>query len=364
MRTTKRITVGTLLAGASCALGMLAAHTAAADEQRFDDVELVVGTFGGSWKERIDEYIGEKFRALGGEINFVTGNHTILLSMLMSARGQDAPMDVVEVTESSWPIIQENELLRELNLANIPNTQYLDERMYDQHRVANWLVQEGVAYHKDKFEEQGIATPTHFSDLVNDKLKNRVAIPDISVSSIINPIVGFSVDAGGDEHNIQPGLERIRQVEVYSYVNSSTQVPQLFESGDIWAGIVHAGWGVRMFDSGLPVCFMHPELGDKRGIAGVGFAAVTANSKNAEAAEWYINMLVSEEMQTILHTKNGIVPTNKVVQEKYAGDPKLDACGEPFLLLSPEEIANLYYVDFTGFDMRDWTAQWNRIVIQ
>jgi hypothetical protein len=73
-------------------------------------------------------------------------------------------------------------------------------------------------------------------------------------------------------------------------------------------------------------------------------------------------MLLSEEMQAILHTKNGVVPTNKVVQAKYAATPKLDACGNPFLLLSPEEIGNLYSIDYNRFDMKKLTNQWNRVI--
>jgi hypothetical protein len=69
-------------------------------------------------------------------------------------------------------------------------------------------------------------------------------------------------------------------------------------------------------------------------------------------------------MQEILHTKNGIVPTNSKIQVKYADKPKVDAEGAPFLLLSPAQIGNLYYMDWTDFNMSDWTKKWNRSVAQ
>ena len=31
-------------------------------------------------------------------------------------------------------------------------------------------------------------------------------------------------------------------------------------------------------------------------------------------------------------------------------------------LLAPEQIANLYYMDMSAFDMKDWTRKWNRTV--
>ncbi len=42
--------------------------------------------------------------------------------------------------------------------------------------------------------------------------------------------------------------------------------------------------------------------------------------------------------------------------------PKRDAAGDPFLLLSPEQIGNLYFMDWEGFKMTDWTKKWNRTV--
>ena len=35
--------------------------------------------------------------------------------------------------------------------------------------------------------------------------------------------------------------------------------------------------------------------------------------------------------------------------------PKRDISGEPLLLIKPEEIANLHYVDWSNFNMREWT---------
>ena len=96
----------------------------------------------------------------------------------------------------------------------------------------------------------------------------------------------------------------------------------------------------------------------------MGYAAIVNGTKHKRAAEFYINLLISEEMQEILHTRNGIVPTNKKVQSKYAANVKLDAAGDPFLLMSPEEISNLYYIDWSNFRMKDWTDKWNRSVAQ
>ena len=356
--------VATLVAGAALAVGLIAAQGASAAEKRFDGVTLTVGTFGGSWKDRLHGYIGPKFEALGGKIQFVSGNPRILLSKLVAARGQEPPFDVVEIVDSTWPDTVKGGFVQKLNLDNVPNVKDLDPSMYDEYRAANWITQEGFIYNIEKFKELGIAKPSRFADLHNPKLKGRVSFPDINVNTALNPIVGFAADEGGDENNIDPGLQSIKKLDVYAFWNSGTQITQMFKSGDIWVAIAHAGWGVRLHDAGVKVGMIHPQVKDKVGMASRGFAGVVKGTKHAEAAEFYINELISEGMQEILHTKNGIVPTNRKVQVKYSGQPKLDSDGAPFLLLSPDQISNLYYMDWSNFDMKEWTKKWNRIVAQ
>ena len=253
-------------------------------------------------------------------------------------------------------------LVTKINLGNIPNTSQLNKQMYDDYRVANWITEEGFIFHIEKFKELGIPRPTKFEDLFNPKLKGLVSFPDINVNTAINPIAGFAAGAGGDENNIDPGLKKIKELGVHSFYKSGTQITQQFKAGDILVAIAHAGWGVRLDAAGVPVGMVHPAVKDKVGMASRGFATVVKGSKNQAAAEWYINQLVSEGMQEILHTKNGIVPVNERVQNKYSGSPKKDKSGEPFLMLSPQQIANLYYMDYSNFSMQEWTKKWNRAV--
>lgn len=128
--------------------------------------------------------------------------------------------------------------------------------------------------------------------------------------------------------------------------------------------IAHAGWAVRLSDGAVKVGMVHPKVKDKRGLAGVGYAGVVKGTKNKAAAEFYINVLISDEMQELLHVKNGIVPPNRDIQEKYSDPSKLkrDANGTPFLLMKPSEIDNLYQIDWSNFNMKDWTRKWNRQV--
>ena len=363
MKAKNRTSSLNLLAAAAIGTGLAFGAAAAAAAGKFEGQTLTVGTFGGSWKDRICEYICPKIEAEGGKVEFVTGNPRNLLSKLVAARGQDEqPMDVVEITDSTWPDTLRAEFVEKMDPANVPNLADLDPNMYDEYKAANWITKEGFIVHLEKLKELGVERPTRYIDLFNPALKGKVTLPDISVNTVLTSIAGFAAEKGGDEHNIDPGLELIRDLGVYSFWNSGTQVTQWFKSGDVLAAVAHAGWGVRLHDAGVPVGMVHPMVKDKVGLASLGYAGVVKGTKNKAAAEFYINELISEGMQEILHTRNGIVPTNSKVQVKYSGTPKLDSTGVPFLMLAPEQIANLYYMDMSALNMKEWTRKWNRIV--
>ena len=356
----KHVTAGALAAAVVLALGAGSAPAAG----KFEGVTLTVGTFGGSWKDRLCSVFCPKFEAEGGKVEWVSGNPRVLLSKLVAARGQDAPFDVVEIVDSTWPETLKAGFVQKYDPANIPNTKGLNSNMYDEYKVANWITEEGFIFDIKGFEELGIPRPTRFKDLLHPKLQGKVAFPDVIVNTAITGIVGFAVDGGGDENNIDPGLKLINDLNVHSFWSSGTQMTQLHKAGDVLASIAHAGWAVRLHDADVGVGVVHPIVKDRQGMASRGFAGVVAGTKNKEAAEFYINILVSEEMQELLHVKNGIVPTNTKIQEKYSDPSKLkrDISGEPFLLMKPEEIANLYYMDWSNFNMKDWTRKWNRTV--
>ena len=363
MSTGKSVSLPSLLKVAAVGAGLLMWAAGASAAGRFDGQTLTVGTFGGSWRDRVCEYICPKIEAEGGQVEFVTGNPRNLLARLVAARGQDEPpFDVVEISDATLPLFLAAGFLERMDLANVPNVADLDAGLYDEYKVVNFLTQEGFIVNLETLEELGVERPTRYSDLLNPALRGKIIFPDISVKTSVMSIAGFAAENGGDEHNIEPGLELIRDLGVFAFWTSGTQLTQMFRSGDAAVAVAHAGWGVRLHDAGMPVGMVHPEVRDRVGVAGLGYTGVVMGTRRKAAAEYYINELISEAMQEILHTRNGVVPANRRVQIKYAGNPKLDSSGVPFLMLAPEQIADLYYMDMSAFDMRDWSRQWNRIV--
>lgn len=338
-------------------VGLSTGHVAAA-EKRFDGVTLTVGTFGGVWRDMLHEMIGTKLEARGVKMQWVLGNPRDLLARLVSARGQELPFDVVEIHDTTWNDIQAGDFVQKLNHALIANLTYMDPVNYDDFKVANWIVEEGIMFNVEKFAENGIPTPTRFKDLLHPKLKGRVSFPDINVNTAINGITGFAVDAGGDEGDIDGGLELIKNMGVNTFWSRGTEFTQQMKATDIWAVVGHAGWGIQMFKSGVPVKMVHPLVKNKKGMASRGFVAITKGSEAYEAAHAYIDGLISEEVQTQLLIRNAIVPVNKMSQAANVDNPDL----KPWMLLTPDEISNMYVVDFSKVNIKKWTRKWNRMV--
>ena len=289
MTTNRRASFPRLLATIAVGAGLVLGAAGAGAAGKFEGQTLTVGTYGGSWKDRICEYICPKIEAEGGKVEFVTGNPRNLLSKLVAARGQDdQPFDVVEITDATWPVVLAADFVEKLDPANVPNVADLDPNLHDEYKAANWMTQEGFVVNLEKLKELGVERPTRFMDLLNPALKGKITIPDISVNTVLTSIAGFAAEKGGDEHNIDPGLELIKDLDVFAFWTSGTQLPQMMKSGDVVVAIAHAGWGVRLHDAGVPVGMVHPIVKDKVGLAGRGYAGVVKGTKNKAAAEFYI----------------------------------------------------------------------------
>ena len=80
------------------------------------------------------------------------------------------------------------------------------------------------SYNADKFKELGIPKPEKYSDLFHEKLKGRVAWPDISYGPYA--IIGLATEYRGDEMNVDPGLkpDRSSQGAALAYARNCRRI--------------------------------------------------------------------------------------------------------------------------------------------
>ena len=350
-------TVRNTLAGLM--LAMLISPSAFAGQ--FDGVTLRVGTWGGLWKDNQVENIVSKFEAEGGKVEFVTGSPAANFAKIVAARGQ-APFDVVEILAAQVKDYHELEVLHPLDLSLIPNVQYLADSRYNESLVGSWETQEVICYHQDKFAEEQIPVPATYRDLVHPKIAGRLQFPDINSGGGLPGLAGVAFSEGGDETNIEPGLKVVKDMNVLKFWARGGETMAQFESGDIIAAVVHAGWCLRTKKlAGQNVTSVHPRISDDQvGVASEGWWGVMQNSENVAAAQWYINQFISADYQLKMATKTGLVPVNQSVFGDMANDPLV----AEMIVLDPEKVANQLRVDYSKVIISDWTDQWNRAIAE
>lgn len=347
-------TVGVAL---SLAIGATAAPAFAAE---FDGVTLRVGTFGGSWKANIEEIIVPKFEALGGKIEFITGSPNANLAKVIAARGR-APFDVMEILDAQIDDVAELDFLQPLQLDRIPNAASVSDLRKSEMVMGSWDSQEVICYDKDYFAANDIPAPTTYSDLEHEDLAGRVTFPDINSGGGLANFGAISVASGGDEVNVQPGLEQINRLDVTKFWSRGGETLAMFQSDDIFAAVVGGGWCLRIRKSGEPVTSVHPVINDDiTGVAKIGWLGVMKSSKNAEAANWFINEYLSKDFQLLFATKTGLMPVNAEAVAELAND----ALVSEILVLDQDKIAKQLRMDYSKVTIADWTEQWNRSVGQ
>ncbi len=350
-----------LLAGLAVSGAALAAPALRAQTPRFAGVTLRVATFGGGWDRAVHKYAGIKLEELGAKVEYVTAPPRDNLAKLIAAKGRPAPFDVVEMADLTWVDTYDAGFLQKIDLANIPNRRDLLPSQSDEWKVASWATQEGIVFNADRFAAAGIPRPERYKDLLDPRLAGKLALIDISQAGAAQLLVGASTDEGGSMRDIEAGLRFVRAANPFQFWKVGAQAVTLFNSGDIWASTMHAGFAVQMRRAGLPVSFAHPRVGPRqRGLLKEGWLGVVRGTPQPRAAEFFINEYVSEATQHGLATERGVVPVNGKARARLASDPILNE----MFLLSDADVANMVQVDFNVFNIDDATQRWTRAVSQ
>jgi putative spermidine/putrescine transport system substrate-binding protein len=336
--------------------GILAVSSA---EQRFDGVTLRFGTWGGPWKKIFEEGIQPKFEALGGKLVFATGSPPANFAKVIAARG-DAPFDIMEILDAQEKEVLKSGFLQKLDLSKIPNVKYLDANQYDENWASPWTTQEIICYNVPKFKELGLSPPGTYQDLNHAELRGRIMIPELTSGAGFANFGGLVYAAGGDENNIQPGFELIKELDINKFWTRGGQAVTEFQTGDIYAALMHCGWCLRTKRAGAPVAAVAAKLNDQyTGVhktGRIGLMKSTKDPKVIEAAHWWINEYLSAEFQYLFATRQAVVPVNKLALKKIGEEPELSQ----FIVTDPEKIRKFLVLDYQKVDVPKWIDTWNR----
>lgn len=354
--TTRRF--GPILAFA-LGLAVVAIDPASAQQdRRFDGVTVRIGTWGGTNRDALKEHAASEMEKRGGRVEFVIGSPQDNFAKIVAARGRDVPMDAFEILGSMVPEVSGRNLLAPLNHANIPNARLVEKHQVTPTLVATWTTQEMIVYNADKFRELNLQPPTSLRDLTQPALAGRVMIPDISSGGGIEGVGAFALTAGGSETNIEPGLRLIREIQGIKFWKAGADVITQFKTGDIFVAVAHAGWAVRTAYAGVPVRTVPAKIGTHTGMQKEGWIGVVRGSKVQEAAEFYINTVLSAEVQYQMAVKTGTVPVNRDALKRLGDVPVV----KDLVILEPERIGRMVRLDAEKINLSQWNDQWNRMI--
>lgn len=333
-------------------------------QNSFSGVTLRVALFGGGHRDFVHEAVGSHIEKMGAKMEYVAGAPAEHLAKLIAARGRPAPFDVVEMIDAIVPDFIGANFLQKIDLAKIGNKKEMPSFAYDDMKVANWVTQEGLVYNFVKFKELGLDAPKTYSAFADPKLAGKIVFPDVGTGGWVNAMVGVAVEAGGNEGNIDPGMAFVKdKLKPRSFFSGSGETEYTeFKNGDIWGAVMHAGWAIQMRKRGIDhVRSSFPAMGPgKRGQLKLGYFGITRGTSPQvqAAAEAFIDRMVSTDAQEAMTKSRGLVPVNLASMQRLTSDALL----AENLMLKPDEVNNVYAVDFNKVKVPEWTEKWNRMV--
>jgi putative spermidine/putrescine transport system substrate-binding protein len=344
------------LTGITAALAVTLALPLTAAAGQFDGVTVRLATFGGKWRDIVDAHVTKAFVAEGGKIEYVLGQPAQNIAKLIAARGNAAPFDLMETMDNFLPALQEGGFLEKLDSSRIPNARELPKSAFDSNRVLIWTTQEGIVYNAVKFKEAGIPAPKKYADLADPRLRGKVSLPDVSAGGATPAIVGMAIEAGGDEHNIDPGLALINKIAPASFWSSSSNLQTQLTNGDVWAAAAQAG-NVQRLKGQVPLAMTYVPLKGKTGVLKQGYLVKVKGTQQSAAVDWIVNRFLSMPMQLATSTEGGQVPSLPRALTELQKDTSMS-----FLRLKPAEIEAMYHIDYNLVNQAAYVRKWNRQV--
>jgi putative spermidine/putrescine transport system substrate-binding protein len=333
--------LATLAAGVF-SLGMMASASA--------QTELTVIVYGGSFEEGWRKAVIEPFEKANPDIKVkIATGLTMQTVALMRAQKDDVRVDVTMMDEIGAAQANAEGLYHPLDAAKIPNI----EKLYPQFRTKGdpytkfMFVSQALVYNKDMVKEK----PTSWMAMWDPRYKGKIASPDITTSHGAFFLLTAADMNGGGLKNVDPGFELLKKLKpsILTFYTQHAQLAQLFTQGDV----VMASWtsdrGQAAIDGGAPLAWTIPKESAYIIDSTIGIAKGT---KKLEAAQKYVDFVLSAEAQALNARHTYLGPVNREVK------------------LSPEVAQKLPVADLDRLKMADWdyvttvrpqwTQRWNR----
>lgn len=259
---------------------------------------LTVAYYGGNWGDAFDKCVVKPFtQETGIPVVAEIGNSTTTFSKLQQQI--DNPIiDVAYMDGGISEAAHEAGLLTPISINNLANGATLHpEAIYKDGEtifaVGAGFYSLGLTYNTDEVKE----TPTSWKSLWDDAYAGAVAIPSPSNSAGVPFVIFLNNVLNEENEDISEIISELSTLDTGLLYDTSGSASNAFQSGDIAIG-AHFNVGAwDLIDAGMPIGFVVPSEGvwatDVR-------MHIVKDSKNAEAAQKYIDYAISKEAANCL----------------------------------------------------------------
>lgn len=275
--------------------------------------EVRVAWYGGNWGDAFQSCIATPFtEATGIQVVPEIGTSNTTLAKLRQQK--DKPLiDVAFLDGGISELAEADGLLREIDAAKVPSLDNLQMQSVYKSRTGQPFAGSigyyslGITYDKREVE----SPPKSWDDLWNKEYEGAVIIPSPANSSGIPFIVFLANIWNVPTSNLSPVYERLQQLDVVSYFDSSGAASNAFQAGEAVIG-AHFNVGAwALADKGLPIGFSVPKEGVWATDARVH---LVKDSPQPAAAEKFINQAFTPETAACLAKNLYLGPAVKGVE--------------------------------------------------
>ena len=344
-----------LLAASFLLVGSVAFGTTACSSQSSSNGgNLTVSTFGLSTKQMQNDVLNPFAKQSSVKVKTQFGDSATRLTQI--EHNPNTGVDVIELAQNNAVTGDKKKLFKKLDFSKISNFKYLsksEQKLAKETNTVPYTVNSlGIIYNPKKVNINS------WKDLWSSKLKNKIAVPDMTTTfgPAMLYIAGDYAGTSVTKDNGNAAFKAIKELKpnvVKTYTQSS-DLSNMFKSGEIEAAVV-GDYAVGMLQATNPnLKYIVPKSGT---YANYDNVSILKNSKNSAAAYKYINFRLSEK-----------------IQKKVAGLKSLNnAPVNTQVKLTPAEAANKTYGSvakraktinffFVNSHMSNWISRWNKIM--
>ncbi|MGL4741231.1 MAG: extracellular solute-binding protein [Sarcina sp.] len=271
-------------------------------------------------EEQINEYISE-FRELYPEIkvNIIMDSHGVISAKVIS-ENNNPKADVI------WGLSAINMIdLKERNLITPYKTKNFDlvnKRFIDKNQLPSWtgltVTETAFAVNYKELEKLNIDIPESFNDLLSEKYKGLITMPNPASSGTGYFTVAGILQSMGEEK----GWEYLGKLHenIGLYTHSGSKPAKLAASGEYPIGISFGYRAVKQMNDGDPVKAVFPKEGSGWDLESI---ALTNKSEIKEVSKIFMEWAVSKDAMNLYSTNTAVtsIPTDKEPIKGYKEDP-------------------------------------------